>query len=134
MITGTLSQSEQDFIAAHMGLAGRAVGRMLGQFPWLDADELASQANLGLLRAVEVVRARVRGEGTDVPRRRRRAPTEAEVRVLPAATEHDRAALAAGDAAIGPVRITEHTGTTWVPHGWRAVVGSERELVLERMP
>lgn len=56
MIMGTHSQSEHDFIRAHMGLAGRAVGRMLGQFPWLDADELASQANLGLLRAARFYR------------------------------------------------------------------------------
>lgn len=90
-------------------------------------------------RRVEVVRLRVRGAGFDAPVRhpRRRAKASAGRldgirRQGPGPAALSRADLTAGDGVVGPARVEEFTGTTFVPPGWRAFVGDEMDLVLER--
>src|SRR5690606_23949911 len=45
---------------------------------------------------------------------------------------HRRETLPAGVTIDGPALLVEENGTTFVAPGWRATVGRERELVLER--
>jgi N-methylhydantoinase A len=43
-----------------------------------------------------------------------------------------RASLCAGQNIIGPALITEALATTWLPEGWRCIVDSVGNLLLER--
>ena len=80
----------------------------------------------------QAVRLRVRGQGQE---------SEAGADALPPAASRRRRAhtgpralrdtLAPGARLLGPCRIEEPSGTTWVPGGWAAQVLGDRTLCLE---
>ena len=86
-------------------------------------------------RGVECVRLRVRGEGR--ARRRRRSRSDAPATRFRTRPRRGRTAilrdsLRPGTRVLGPLRIDEHTGTTWVAEGWQAEVPLEGLLRLRR--
>ena len=109
---------------------------------WVAAFHDAHASQYGFAdpsRGVECVRIRVRGEGRTT-RRRRSRPDELATRYrtlrlrgpLRGASSVDRTRLTQGTRVHGPVRIDEHTGTTWVPDGWTASAPLDGILRIER--
>lgn len=92
-------------------------------------------------RAVEAVRLRVRGEGhargvpgvpgagLDEPTRRRAPAPQTVARGMRAL---DRARLQPGMSIAGPLRIDEHSGTTFAPDGWRVACLADGTLSIRR--
>jgi len=97
-------------------------------------------------RPLEVVNVRIRATGVvpkpALPRVREGAPDarKAIVRVRPVhfsgvvqpTPVFDRALLRAGNRFAGPAVVTEYSGTTLVPPGWRAHVDSYENLLLSQ--
>ena len=90
------------------------------------------------------MRLRVRGEGHEgplervgplargvVPRRFRTQPLRRAGRGPPGVA---RASLSAGRRLVGPVRVEELSGTTWIPAGWVGETLNDGSLRLRRKP
>lgn len=92
-------------------------------------------------RGVEAVRVRVRGEGhaTDAAGARSRKPATPKPRRAPTPKTEagrvrslQRTQLAPGMTAAGPLRVDEHSGTTFVPTGWRLRCLADGTLEIRR--
>ena len=129
--TGIAVQADVD---ARYGGQAFSVGVALRR-GWERAFHQAHAARYGFAtpdRPVEVVRVRVRGVGRDAPRRRVAdlAPLRAR-RVRARSAWRDE--LAPGARLLGPARIDEHSGTTYVPEAWQADVLADATLRLRRV-
>jgi N-methylhydantoinase A len=98
---------------------------------WRRAFHAAHRARWGFAweeRGVDAVRVSARGRGEaplPPPAPRRRGTLRRGKGVVA------RADLATGAVVLGPSRVEETTGTTWVPAGWRAEVLPDGVLRLE---
>ena len=101
---------------------------------WREAFHARHAARYGFAtpeRRVEVVRVRVHGQGRESPLDEAPLGRAPRTRVVDSRRAL-REKLVPGARVVGPARIDEHSGTTWVPGGWQADVRADGALRLRR--